>query len=581
MVITAKSDKKYLKFKAITRFVWLACLLFLTSCTHQKDESIIGLSELSLPYSKTINSNQLIKLNYYELAPYLTNKGFVWDSFNLPIVSDSKVLESDLLVGYAIDQDNFVFPPQNGSCKIIQKPGKNENRQKKLISFISANPYPEEDAGTLFLLLDKDDFMPYALVKLNKFGSAKCYLPNSTYQLSYNFGSHRKDFSINLDDKNNLVQIEFEKKGLLRIEPIEINHVQNGDLIRIGRKTEIKNSPPNLKNTLIPVQIEGDLFKQSNFQSQSLNVSETFQSTFLIGKSPFNVQLDAGSYVIAVVRKNNVVCLKEIEIQEGVPINLLCPKGQNKDAEERIFNKNLFRFTFDATFFPERLTQDTHFQDWFLLNNMSYMPILSTETKKNTTSQDEKLFSFIFHQNLYASTRQFPENFDLKIDDNSSLFPVFGTSMENLVKGAIPFSKFTNVQFQNPLEPSQFLMGSYLNVTNGTDIILFEPFLTNGELLTNIVEQRFRFRIFVPKWNSTNVVEMNIDGKLHKRWILNRGDLSQPFSITLDEKTFQEKDFTVRFTAWGAEPLPDFIYGTDGQIPYTRTRDYFVTIAGK
>lgn len=562
-------------------FIWLTGQFFIVSCTHdKKNELVLNLEELSTPYPTEESSSSTLKLNYYDISPYVTSKGFLWQPFILATSNNYKVSESELLLGYMAENDNLIFPPQSGSCKILQKSEKYTDKKKKLVSFLSSSSEPEADAGNLFLLLDNDNLQPYAIIKLNKHGTAHCYLPSSNYHLSYNFGLQRKEFVINTEDSRSEIKIEFLTKGYLKINPDDANNIQNGDLLRIGRKFEIladaKIQQPN--DNLIPTQIDSDLFKPSNFLSQIQGVDEIFQTSFLIGHTPFSLQLEEGSYKAAILRKNTLICLTEIKIENNAPVNLKCPKKQTTDLEEKIFNRNEFNISFDTTFFPEQLNQEAQFQQWFLANKENYIPILFSDLKEKNNKEQKKI-SFLFLSNN-NDIKQFPENFDLKINDKNSFFPIFGTDMRNIIEGAVPFTNFTTLHSQYQLEPSNILSNSALSVTNGVDLKLLEPFLAKDGSLTSSNEQRFRIRITVPSWNSTKVVEMYIDGKLHRRWILNRGDLSQPLSTTLDDKTFQEKDFVVRFVAWGDEALPDFLFGLDGEMPYARTRDYFVAIAG-
>ncbi len=552
-------------------------IFFISSCVHEKNEPIIGLSELSSPYTIRSSTHAVIKLNYYDIVPYLSKKGLVWDPFILPVLENYSISESDLLIGYLEEKDNFIIPPQNGSCKILQKGLQYEGKSKKLYSFASAGPHPEEEAGSLFLLLDYKDLSPFALVKLNKQGEANCYLPNLSYRVSYNFGSHRKEFLIGPEEKN-YIKIDFDKKGAIRVESTRENNVKNGDLIRIGRKFETNNDILNNNNNFIPTRIDNDIFNPSNFLSQDLGVDETFRTSVLVGQIPFSIRLQEGKYIIAVVRKNTLICQKEININEGSFEKIECPIERIGDAENRIFSRNQYNIKFDATFFPERLNQEAHFQNWFLSQNKIFMPILNSESKNNL---EEKNYSFLFNLLKLREVRKFPEDFSLKVNDTNSPYPIFGTGFENIVQGASPFFNFTSFSSQYSLEPKNILFDSYLEGTNGAEIKIFEPYLEQNGVLMSPDEQRFRVRITVPRWNSTNVVEMYVNGKLQRRWILNRGELAEPFSLTLDEKTFQDKNFTVRFIAWGEVPFPDFLYGVDNYMPFARSRDYSVKILGK
>lgn len=566
--------------KRFLLFTWFVNSLLFVSCAHDKNEAIFQQEDLSTEYVMRNSQNEVLKLNFYDLDSASLGQGPVWDPFVLPLLDKYKIHESDLLLGYMADQHNFIFPPQAGSCKILQKLKNYENRNKKLISFVSSNGNAKEDAGNLFMLLDESNSLPYALIKLNTQGIANCYLPNAIYHLSSNFGSKRKETIINTERKD-VIKVDFMKRGVLQVQPQQKNIIHNGDLIRIGRI--IKNDDSGLQEDSVPIPtpIGNDIYKQGNFQSQLLGADEILQTSILIGQHPFDIQLEEGSYVVAVIRKNNLICLNQIEIQENSSLSLNCNRTKFNNLEEKIFNKNSFHIIFDPTFFSDHLSQEAQFVKWFLSAKRYFMPILNRDERINNHDQDEAFFSFLFFSSQKKRVKQLRENFTLKINQQNSFLPPFGTGIEKISQGAIPFLNFTSVQFQQSIDAKNIFSRTYLGASNGVDIRVLEPFLAQDGNLVSVAEQSFRFRITVPPWNSTNIAEMNIDGKLHRRWVFNRGDLSRSFSITLDEKTFLKKDFIIRLTAWGEQPLPDFIYGIDNQLPFARTRDYTVNITGK
>ena len=98
---------------------------------------------------------------------------------------------------------------------------------------------------------------------------------------------------------------------------------------------------------------------------------------------------------------------------------------------------------------------------------------------------------------------------------------------------------------------------------------------SEGVLLAQ-AQQNFRLKITVPQWNSTNIVEMYKNGKLIKGWILNRGDVSQPFIGTINASISETKNFYVTFIARGQKTLPNFLTGTDWELPFNMTRNYYV-----
>jgi hypothetical protein len=69
---------------------------------------------------------------------------------------------------------------------------------------------------------------------------------------------------------------------------------------------------------------------------------------------------------------------------------------------------------------------------------------------------------------------------------------------------------------------------------------------------------------------------MYVNGKLFRRWILDRVDISKIYSKSFEESFSETKSFAVRWVAWGEEFLPDFLSGTKNSLPFSITRDYCI-----
>ena len=534
-------------------FIPLISLYSLTSCVHDTTQPVQNINEISHPFSSNESKSPVVELNSSEILPYLSkSKDFLWNPFLLPVETNYEIEQSQFLIGYYFDNDNFLFPPQKGSCLIIKKGNAEENKNKKLIKFKSSNPFSEMAEGEIFLLLNFDDLSPYAILRFNRAGETQCDLPKSSYYLSYKYGSFRKDFPINTEDKS-LIKVDYNKKGTLNITPSLSRNIVNGDLIRIGRKIQTQNKFIDMKENSIPIQIENDLYRPSNSMSQKMGVDEILQTSILVGNNPFHIRLNQGEYSIAILRKNNLVCIKEVEIEENKLEDLFCPKGNNFNMEQQILSNNNLNISFDATFFPERLNQNSEFQEWFIPNENFIMPIKIMNLKESLAEKNQNNhFTFLLRPSVHSDARELNQNFNFKINDKISPYPIFGTDLKNIINGAIPYSRFTSIQLPPPLNyKTLFSSNSIVNSTNGVNIKLFEPIMNTDGMLSSSFEQRFRFWIYIPSWNSTNVVEMDVDGKLYRRWILDRGDVSLPFSTTLSERTNEKKQFHVQFFSWG------------------------------
>lgn len=112
---------------------------------------------------------------------------------------------------------------------------------------------------------------------------------------------------------------------------------------------------------------------------------------------------------------------------------------------------------------------------------------------------------------------------------------------------------------------------AHQQLSNGVELRLLDNSASFNKTDSYLVfGQKIRLRVFVPAWNSTDIVEMYSDGKLEQRWILERGDISKPYSVNLDRTISSGKNFRAQFKAWGYAFLPDFLTG-DNEKPFAQT----------
>ena len=152
--------------------------------------------------------------------------------------------------------------------------------------------------------------------------------------------------------------------------------------------------------------------------------------------------------------------------------------------------------------------------------------------------------------------------------------------MKNLLNGQTPFSEQILAKSQKYSIP-YFLTHTNTMHTNGAEISILDPTMTNSGNLYATTDQKFFVRITIPKFNTTEILEMFINNKLAKRWILKRGNIAEPFSATQSINTYENKNFKVKFVARGESALSNFLTGRDNFLPFAETREFCVSIDGK
>ncbi|APJ04257.1 hypothetical protein AXG55_10195 [Silvanigrella aquatica] len=528
--------------------------------------------------------------------------------------------ESDLLIGYWNGLNNPILPPEPGNCRILDDNNLEElpKGSLKLIHFTSDRINPEQDANELFFLLSPKDHKPFAIVKLNPYGFASCFISLLSYHISTGYGQYRKEMKV--EDNIPNIKVPFPENVFIKIDPTPQNGIIEGDTLRIGRNISEHGISSIVENYnegrfLIPSKIKDDLYEQGNFTTKSLGVDEYLKSSILIGKNPFEITLEPSSYKFAIFRKNKLICLKSATIKEFEIYELTCPQLIKDEYEFEDESKNYY---LDSTFFPFTFIEGKEFQNWLFASSNYFLAAPSFENldnfyKKEDDTNIKKQFSIVYQNQKSKEVKYLPFTYSAKaaseikkgslselylgvsgkinstyitllrnnLENNYYLgVPLGGAGEENVAKYSVPFSSYTKII--NLVPSLNFLNLSNIQATNGALFYLFEPMTLpqNEGLLSSYVQQRFRLRISIPAWNSTNVVEMYINGKIHRRWILDRGDISKPFSKTFEENLSESNAFTVRWVAWGEDFLSNFLTGTNNTLPFAMTRDYCIDTVG-
>lgn len=612
-----KKIKKYISLQFFTILILFA----FTSCRSTNEAEVRFFDQNTNPYVPLIDKNSLIMDSYIDINPF-QEEGLAWAPFILPNENWLSVLPSDSLVGYWNGANNPILPPEPGNCRILDDTEISNlpKGELKRVQFESDNLFPHHDFKKLFFLMSSESKKPFAIVKMNAEGKASCFIALKKYVISTGYGDLRREFQVDSETTN--VKVPFFDSSYVKIIPKGINGIKNGDILRLGRtlsEENLKKIEENFQSgsMLIPSRIAKDLFVVGNIQTKRMNVDEYQKTSILIGEKPFELQLEPALYTFAVLRKNKLVCLKSIELSDNEIFELNC-EGEDKYFLDSEQDNN--SYIFDNSIFPIQMMESNVFLNWLfagskiLLANF-YNVNLDFEIKNDSEQEVNKKLNFIaqnydkkyvsFSNNFFinqlnsmnemnrfdfnkiyigVSGKMLSPNVSFLRNDSQNLpflgIPLGGTGEKNLAHNAVPFSAFTKIN--RLIYKPEFLKFSNIQASNGATFSIFEPLtlLDNDSMFSSYVQQKFRLRILIPEWNSTNVVEMYVNGKLRRRWVLDRGDLSKPFSAGFEENIMETKAFTVRWLAWGDEYLPDFLVGTHNSIPFAITRDFCVDYSG-
>lgn len=611
--------EKIKKYKSL-HVLFLFPLILVASCQTGNKAEERFFAQFSTDFSPVKDKSPLVMHSYIDVNPFY-EEGFAWAPFVLPNQEWLPIRLSDFLIGFWNGKNNPILPPDPGICRILDDSEISSlpRGELKLVQFFSNSITPYHDEKKLFFLLSPETRKPFAIVKMDYEGKASCFIALKKYVVSTGYGELRREFEVN--GSENKVKVPFFDSSYVKILASDLNGIKNGDILRIGRsfsKKNIKSIEENFEDGgfLIPSKLSGDLYQTANIQSKRMNVDEFQKTAILIGENPFEMQLEPALYTFAVLRKNKLICLKTIELTDNEIFEFTCKESErNIEDFEQDFNSVFF----DTTLLPPQFIESSAFLSWLFSSKQYLLPYFNVQTQELEVNKDveqeiNKKFQFIAldnkknYANLYPhylihsnkltfSASNFDINkiylaitnksqdisIDLRRDGQNLPFlgiPLGGISEQQLAHNSVLFSVFTKI---NRIVPrAEFLNYSNVQASNGTTFSIFEPLtMQNNEgMFSSYVQQKFRLRVVIPAWNATNVVEMYVNGKLRRRWVLDRGDISKPFSASFEENINESKAFTVRWIAWGDEYLPDFLIGANHIQPFSITRDFCIDYSG-
>lgn len=589
---------KLLDKKRIFYSYFSALFCFLCPFSHADSPGV----KKAIPYQMQVNDLKSLMLPQSDFEEAQALAGFLWTPFVLPL-QNLTITNAALFVGYQENseedstQKKFISAPKEGSCEILSYTSPEVNnsvseseenilktsQQKKTFVFINKTQQKRINTA-IFFILEAESHKPIAVARLNAKGKSECLLRAQPYAISMGFGRTRHE--IHIDGKSNTVNLKFPHVASLRITPSTANNIKNGDIVRVGRKINLsftKKGIHEFPNIHIPAKIYSDLYVNADMMSHDLAVDEYLRTSFLVGDNKYQIEIEPGTYVAAVLRKNKLLCLNAFTLKSDQSFDLQCKTAQIKLTKEDIaYQFESDDTVFDVGFRPTSLIRNKNFVNWTVSTPGTILlgpPLLNETSTFNLNSLNEKdFFSIIFKER--SSVSQISYGASISESINTFKIPLVGMSQENLLQGQVPFSEYIRTTSQKYFVP-YFLNLTNVMHTNGAEISILEPVLTNTGALFATNNQNFLIRVMVPKWNTTQILEMYVNNKLSKRWILNRGDLSQPFAVTEKVNTYESENFTIKLVAHGESPLPNFLTGRDSFLPFAETREFCVSLDGK
>ncbi len=478
----------------------------------------------------------------------------LWLPFALISENQKIEQESDFYLGSYNDQDEFVPSPQKGFCKILNS---NYFSEKKLYQFRAKN---NKDSNELFFIFSKNESTPVAAVRLDDRGVGRCFLPDESYYASLSYGLQRK--AVFFESNQNEIPLPLYSKKILNIEVNNKSFIKQGDLIRIGRREYDYSDLKDLQE--LAGDMKDDLYSTGNDITQDLGVDEYLKTTLLVSKDRLQIALDEGAYRVVVLRKNRVLCFSDVDLFKNEKWDLSCPFSDDIGfVEENVFEFQNKIYYADPNLIGRKYSFYWPFQQWFFSDIQGIL--LQKIPEKKEGNKYVIIYKPLKDEKEIASAIELPEELNLDIKNSQDQNSTY----------KIPFAQYYEIV---TVKHKGKIALNHYQKSNGANLKILTATEKNGNFVFDSNNIVIRFRLFIPSWNSTNRVELYVDGDLYTRWVISRDNFSQFVTKSFEGKISKNKNFKIKFMAKGDVSLPDFIYGQDGWFPLLETQTYCVDI---
>lgn len=504
--------------------------------------------------------------------------GLVWQSFLVAQQPLVNVFERDFLLAFRRGLKKFELFQKN-MCYGVSKA--NQKSKKVLLKANLKNPVLAE--GTLFYIYDSAsrDFM--GVGSFDGEGQATCELPQSnSMTVSTGFGEGRRETIINPGLVQQTVEVTPEH-ARVQVRGGELD-IREGDIVRIAR-VRVERSAPNENDDEmwrdIAQRIDDDLFRMVVSPTENFGASEMMSTTIGVSNNILSLPLAPGTYVAAAIeRRTGRVCTQNFSLKGGEVVKVGCRYKQSQQKGVGVLSTGTRRILrTDATLLPTTFINQSGMRNWINEHGYDFLYI-NNPTQTNPEIPQKYLLP------VQESTLQ---KFDLNNSKlevlNESLHSFSGGNIERFLSPNLHLAQ-TGVRHLLDGEVTPFLATTQWYVdepfhfqpeknaqllTNGTQIEITEPTITDRHLVETLAAPRVSGRLIIPPFQKTEFLELYVNRTLFKRIVLPRslqGLLDSEYEFFFDERIDEKEDFYLTLVAWGENFLPEVVYGSGRLKPF-------------
>lgn len=504
--------------------------------------------------------------------------GLVWQSFLTAQKPFVKLMERDFLLALRSGNKKFeVF--RKDTCFVTTK----SNQKSKKVVLKANLKTPARAEGNLFYIYDADSRDFVGVGSFDGAGQARCELPqNSPLTVSTGFGEGRRETVVATGNLQQTIDVTPEH-AQVQIRGGELD-IREGDIVRIARVRVNKTTDGDKVDDMwrhISQRIDDDFFRMVVSPTENFGASEMMSTTVGVSDNTLSLPLEPGTYIAtAIERRSGRVCTQSFTVKDGEVAKIGCRYKQSSQKGLGVLSTGTRRtLRTDATKLPESFMNQSGLRNWLTQHGFDFlyvdvpnqpnpdvpkkylMPMLeSTLQKFDLKTSKLEVSNEVIHSNLDGNLERYL----------SPSLHLAETGARHFLDGEVTPFLTTSQWFLDPPFAFQPDKNAQL-LTNGAQIELTEPLVTNRHLVEMLATPRVRGRLLVPPFQKTEFLEIYINRTLSKRIVLPRnlqGALDSEYEFFFDERLDEKEDFYITVIAWGENFLPEVVYGSGRVKPF-------------
>jgi hypothetical protein len=337
---------------------------------------------------------------------------------------------------------------------------------------------------------------------------------------------------------------------LLRIGPVAPRSAESS---RIGSEIEQPHDQQGSQSTHLELPEKLNTASPIESSTYGLEATHAFNHSFIFRDSEPHLELPAGRFTLVFIRPLDYsMCVLHVDIQSGQQARAQCPPQTKSAGPAQIAPSTAIMVPQSDLESSSIARTNADLLGTALVGFSGSAPSLTLYPE----GQDEWDLDGLVFDFSPEIMRQRPHIEGYLADGQIPSLVVAPSALE---KG-VPLLVQTRM-WRPALRTSRLNSEDLLSqVTNGALIQWTSP-VPEGSLTELSGDGSLSFRVDLPPYDLTKYIEVYLNAKLFKRYVVGDRKAEEPMTLTFEERVKSDVDFLVTIFTWGKGYLPELIYG--------------------